>query len=106
MTTTRVDLMRAPQGDTDQPATYNAFAQNRRAVVHSQAGQERVLGGQQEDVLGRVDLDPGEDIRHYDRVYDRGTGHTWEVVWVRLRQGFGLDHIEAGVRWVSGAARG
>lgn len=103
---TTVDLYRPTLGDADEPAARSAYRQGLRAVLHSQGGGESVGHGQSEQVQGQLDLDLDPGLKHWDQVYDRSTQQWWEVTWVRVRVGLGLDHVEAGLRAVQGVSIG
>ena len=74
-----------------------------RAHISTSSGDEEVRGGSQELVTFRLACDPVE-LTHTDRVQDEQTGEVYEVVWARSRSGLGLDHVQAGLRQVKGAA--
>lgn len=74
-------------------------------VYHS--GSEAVAQGSRERVDARIMCDvPVNDVYHFDRVRDETNGQEWSIAFVRLRQGFGLDHLVIGVYDVVGVARG
>lgn len=95
------DVSRDPYDAQPDPETVVSGV---RAHVSSPSGRERVAGGSQEVVEFRLACDP-TDLRHTDRVQDEQSGATYEVVWARPRQGLGLDHVEAGLKQVTGVAR-
>lgn len=104
ITTCRINVLRSdPSIDPMVDAVYLVRATGIPAVIHTNSGLERRGGGNQSETLGRLDVALGVDIRRYDRVVDTTSGHTWEIDWIRNRNGFGLDHQEAGVHLVEGA---
>jgi hypothetical protein len=108
LATTTVAVLRVPADTARDP--YDAqpapetVASGVRAHISSPSGRERVAGGSQEVVEFRLACDP-VDLRHTDRVQDEQCGAIYEVVWARPRKGLGLDHVEAGLKQVSGGAR-
>ncbi|MBM4414904.1 MAG: hypothetical protein FJ035_01235 [Chloroflexi bacterium] len=108
LATTTIAVLRVPVDATRDPydaqPAADTVASGVRAHISSPSGREHVAGGSQEVVEFRLACDP-VDLRHTDRVQDEQTGSTYEVVWARPRQGLGLDHIEAGLKQVSGGAR-
>jgi hypothetical protein len=104
--TTRVDLYRPVIGDGDEPAVRNPYRQGLPAVLHTQGGTETLGQGQSEQIQGRLTLDGHPGLKHWDQVYDRTTQEWWEVTWVRVRNGLGLDHVEAGLQAVQGVSIG
>ena len=74
-----------------------------RAHISTGSGDETVRGGQQEVVTFRLSCDPVE-LSHTNRVKDEATDEVYEVVWARSRTGLDLDHVQAGLRMVKGAA--
>lgn len=74
-----------------------------RAHISTGAGAQRPQGqGTQEIVIFRMACDPC-DVQHGDTVED-AAGEQYEVVWARRRRGLGLDHMQVGMRQVSGEA--
>lgn len=92
------------QWDRDPTAVPATIASHVRAVIVLPSGNELQGGGTQEDVRAALRCDPC-DVQHTDRVLDETTSLTWEVVWARLRPGFGLDHIAGQLRMVTGEAQ-
>ena len=108
LATTSIAVLRVPTDATRDP--YDAqpapetVVSGVRAHISSPSGRERVAGGSQEVVEFRLACD-SVDLRHTDRVQDEQSGAIYEVVWARSRQGLGLDHVEAGLKQVSGGGR-
>lgn len=104
--TTTISIFRPPSGQDPYDAAPNTKeAAGVRAVIGSPSGTDRAIGGDQQIISARLTADPC-DLRHYDEVRDDVTGETYAVVWSRKRNGFGLDHVAAGLRQVTGAANG
>ncbi|MBM3679152.1 MAG: hypothetical protein FJW96_14955 [Actinobacteria bacterium] len=95
------DASRDPYDPQPEPET---VASGIRAHISSPSGRERTAGGSQEVVEFRLACDP-TDLRHTDRVQDEQSDAVYEVIWARPRQGHGLDHVEAGLKQVTGVAR-
>lgn len=105
LTTTTVTIRRPEGGDDPYEADQaRLVARARRAHIGSPRGSEKIVGGSKEVVDAVLRLDPQPCLTHRDRITDDGTGECWEVVWVRQRQGLGLDHQAAGLRAVKGGA--
>ena len=106
--TTTIAVLRVPSDPGRDP--YDAkpaaevIASRIRAHLSSPSGRERTVGGSQEVVEFRLSCDP-VDLRHTDQVQDEQTDAVYEVTWARIRQGLGLDHVEAGLKQVTGVAR-
>jgi hypothetical protein len=80
-----------------------AVATGVRAHISTSTGDETVRGGQREEVTFRLSCDP-VPLTHTHQVRDEQTGEVYEVVWARPRTGFGMDHVQAGLRQVRGIA--
>lgn len=76
-----------------------------RAVIGSPSGADLMAGGDRSVVAARLTADPC-DLRPSDEVQDETTGDRYQIVWVRTRQGYGLDHVAAGLSEVVGAPNG
>ena len=85
----------------DAKPAAEVIASGIRAHISTPRGREQTAGGSQEVVEFRLSCDP-VDLRHTDEVQDEQTGALYEVTWARVRQGLGLDHIEAGLKQVAG----
>lgn len=95
----------AASGDPYEDAVVSAGAAHVRAHIGSPNGRERIVGGQKETLDAALDCDPCA-ITHLNRIVDDVTGERFEVVWIKSRQGLGLDHMEGGLRRVSGGSGG
>lgn len=108
VTTTSVDVDRpTPASDPDDPATLLRLHTGLDGHVSAPIGDSLVASGQQEQVdavLYVALTDP--PLGAADIVTDRATGDTYRVTWARRRQGLGIDHQQAGLRSVIGAALG
>ena len=106
--TTTIAVLRVaadPARDPYDPKPFpDVIAVGVRAHISTPRGREQTAGGSQEVVEFRLSCDP-TDLRHTDQVHDEQTGVAYEVTWARGRQGLGLDHIEAGLKQVTGVAR-
>ena len=108
LATTQISVLRVAADSARDP--YDAqpapavLASGVRAHISTPNGREQTAGGSQEVVEFRLSCDP-VDLRHTDQVQDKQTDALYEVTWARLRQGLGLDHVEAGLKQVSGVAR-
>jgi hypothetical protein len=81
------------------PEDYFPLATGVRAHIYPVSGRGAVVGGSQEVIDFRLTCDP-TDLQHTDLVDD--ASRTYLVVWSVLRQHPALDHVEAGLRTVSG----
>lgn len=73
-----------------------------RAHISTSRGRESAAGGgSQEIVYFRLSCDL-VDITRYDTVIDENTQEVYDVEWARERRGFGLEHMEAGLKQVAG----
>lgn len=91
-------------GDPYETASTAVVAAGVPAHVSAPSGADRAVGGDLEVITATCYLPAGTDVAHYDRITDAGTAAVFDVVWVRERQGLGLDHVVAGVRAVQGGA--
>jgi len=108
------DPLRDPDGagygtESDGPgpldtSAYEDVASGVRGTVSGPGGGEQDVGGSQELVSWRIDLDPC-DLRHDDEITDEQTGVRYRVTWAVPRNGLGLDHMTGAVRTVKGAAQ-
>lgn len=106
LSTTTVTVRRpASGGDPYEDAAMTTVVAGLPAHIGSPSGRERIVAGSKETLDASLDTDPA-DIRHVDRIFDDVTGDQWEVVWAQARRGFGLDHVEGGLRRVTGASSG
>lgn len=104
--TTFITVLRSPTDATtdplDPPAAAQEVMSGVRAVISAPRGSERVEGSSQEVIQWRLNSDT-VDIKHTDQVRDEKTGELYEVVWASLLgKGQDLEHIEAGLKQVSG----
>jgi len=107
LATTTVTIRRPEGGDDPYEADRGSLVvRGRRAHIGSPHGSETIVGGSKEVVDAVLRLDPSPCLTHRDLVTDDGTGECWSVVWVRQRQGLGLDHQAVGLRAVKGGADG
>lgn len=108
LATTTIAVLRVPADASRDPydakPAAEAIASGVRAHISGPSGRERTAGGSQEVVEFRLSCDP-VDLRHTDQVQDEQTDAVYEVTWARIRQGLGLDHVEAGLKQVAGVAR-
>lgn len=109
LATTTVTVREVPADPNRDP--YDAapaavtVASGVRAHISTSSGREQVAGGSQEVVTFRLSCDPFDGgLSHQATVEDEQTGEVYEVVWSVARFGIGLDHIQAGLRQVSGVA--
>lgn len=107
LTTTTVSIIRPAAGDPYETASSETtVASGIRAHISSPLGSEQTIGGQLEQVDAVLLAESGIDLRHTDHVVDDDTAERWRVVWVRDRQGLGLDHTKAGLVAFQGGAVG
>lgn len=101
--TTTISVIRPNAADEpyETPGATSTIASGIRAHISTSRGDEADVGGDQEVVIFRLSCDP-TDVAHRDQIRDEATGDVYEVEWARLRRGFGLDHVEAGLRQVEG----
>jgi hypothetical protein len=111
LATTTISVLRQPgqtEGEwrdpTDAPLDPVTVASGIRAHISVSSGVEDVAAGaSQERILFRLHCDPFDaGIHHEDTVVDDTTGETFEVVWSHAIYALDLDHIEAGIRQVTG----
>lgn len=106
LATTTITVLRSDQDgtrDAFDTLTFAEIATAVRAVIGSESGSETNTSSSSQDVTFRLDCDVC-DLRHDDRVSDEQTGDIFEVEWVWLRGGLGLDHLEASLRQVTDRA--
>lgn len=107
--TTTITIKRDAPGAPDDP--YDAqpprveIATGIRAHISTSTGFEVVAGGSQEIVSFRMDCDP-VSLTNLDIVIDETTEEEYEVTWARIRHGLGLDHVEAGLKQITGVISG
>lgn len=107
LTTTTVTIKRPATGDPyETAASETTVASGVRAHISSPTGSEQAVGGQLEQADAVLLCESGHGIAHTDLVDDDETGERWRVVWVRDRQGLGLDHTKAGLVAFRGGAVG
>ena len=106
--TTTIAVLRVPADSARDPygaqPAAEVIASGIRAHISTPRGREQTAGGSQEVVEFRLSCDP-VDLRHTDRVRDEQADALYEVTWARTRKGLGLDHVEAGLKQVTGASR-
>lgn len=96
-----------PTLDGQDVQEYVAYETDVRGCTVYHSGSEAVAQGSRERVDARIMCDPTvNDVYHFDRIIDQTNGQEWAVGFVRLRQGFGLDHLVIGVYEITGVARG
>ncbi len=83
--------------DTNPPTTIAAGV---RATIGTPTATVDLVGGTQVAYSATIACDPC-DLEPEDTVTDTA-GTVWTVMWARLVQGFGLDHIEGELRLVTG----
>lgn len=103
--TTTIQVLRVPADptrDPTEPGVEAEVAGGVRAHISTATGSEQLASGAaQERVYFRLAADPC-DLEHNDVVVDEATGERYEVQWVRHRQELGMDHVQAGLRQVTG----
>lgn len=107
--TSEYTFSRQPDPDLDgqDEQLYVDYESDVRGCTVYHSGSEAVAQGSRERVDARIMCDvPTNDVHHFDRVRDQTNGQEWYVSFVRVRQGFGLDHLVIGVYEVTGVARG
>lgn len=106
LATTTIAILRPRAGvDAYDPQAHRTIRRGIRAHIGAPSGRDRHIGGDQSTITDHLDADPC-DLQHADRVRDETTGDLFDVVWVRSRQGFGLNHVAAGLTQTVGAANG
>jgi hypothetical protein len=104
--TTTITVRRRTAGeDAYTETTAQQVCTQVRAHIGSPSGRDLRVGGDQQMITDRLDCDV-IDLRPSDQVTDDGNCAAYEVVWTRHRRGLGLDHLEAGLVEVIGAANG
>lgn len=107
LATTTITVKRTPtdpdRDPYDPPPAQTTVASGVRAHISTARGSEDLAGSSREIVWFRIGCDPfPTGLRHTDEVEDDQTGEVYEVVWVKQRQGLGLDHFEGRMKQVSG----
>jgi len=106
LATTTITVLRPVAGDPYEPSETPPATVTTGIRAHistPNVGNSRIVGGQQSVVEPRLACDPC-DFTFTDLVRDDTTGQVYGVSWVQRRIGLGLDHMEAGLRFVEGAA--
>ncbi len=106
LSTTTISVLRPVDGDPYEASAGApaVVAQGVRAHISvPNIGSGQIVGGQQSVVEPRLTCDLC-DLKHTDEVKDDTTGRIFQVTWVQERLGLGVDHLEAGLRKVEGAA--
>lgn len=95
-------------GYPDELPTYAIVSHGTRAVIMSatrgvSGGGSKTVREGSERVINMFKLvsDP-VDIQFTDNILDETTQQLYRVEWVATRPGLGLDHVDAGLSWVSG----
>jgi hypothetical protein len=107
LATTTGSILRLPSAQLDDDSANEDWSQATtpetgiRSHIYPVSGRTDMLVGQKEVVEYRLDADPC-GLRNTDRWRDDPTGAVYLVVWAKSRVGLGLDHLEAGLRTVSG----
>jgi hypothetical protein len=93
-------------GDPYEPAQVDTIAAGVSAHISGPSGTDVRVGGQQEVVDAVLYVAASADVVRADQIADEVTGERWTVTWTRVRRGVGLDHRQAGLVAVKGAANG
>lgn len=102
--TTTVTVLRASEPEPGEGRTLTEAAAAVRAVIGSLSGSESVRpGGGRSTSDAKLTCDVA-DIIPTDVIEDDTTGERWEVEWVEIKPGLGLDHMEGGLARYRGAA--
>lgn len=80
------------------PAT---IATGIRAVISEPSGSNKLSGGDRIVYTAKLTADLC-DLQQNDTVVD-SDGTEWRCLWARPKRGFGLDHLVASLRLVTGA---
>lgn len=75
-------------------------------TVSAPSGTDRIVAGQQEQIHKVVYFNADVDITYLDSFTDDTTGLKYEVVWMDRRYEFGLGHLKAGLRIITGVSDG
>jgi hypothetical protein len=102
---TTISIYRPREEDPYDASDPLKVAVHIRAHIGSPSGRDHHVGGNQEVVNAKLGCDPC-DLRHGDTVRDERSSERFLVVWVQERAGLGIDHLEAGLNLVAGAASG
>jgi hypothetical protein len=106
-TTVTVERPAVQDGDPDDDWFDQAptvIAAGMACTITSPSGDDSVVAGHKEVVDAVLHAPPTPLLTHLDLVVDDTSGDRWRIVWVRRRQGLGLDHQVAGLRAVTGGA--
>lgn len=104
LSTTTISVLRPPENEDpfDTTGDSSVIVSGIRAVVSAPRGRDEINPGDKEviDMVLYCDLC---DLQSTDVVTDSATSIVYSVVWVAERFGLGLDHLAAGLRFVSNA---
>lgn len=107
--TTTISVYAIAESEPGEGRTRTVRASGIRAVIGALSGVETVRpGGGEERVAARLDCDTTTStgaaltIAHTDQIVDEQTGETFEVGWVKRKNGHGLDHYEGQIVLVAG----
>ena len=101
--TTTVSSVRPPAKVDGQDVVTNVVVLTAvRGRVSSISASESQGSMESADAVLFIDADV--DVRRQDVVTDDVTSEVWDVTWVRVIQGLGLDHLKAGLMRSKGSA--
>lgn len=111
ISTTTVTVLRVPGSATRDPydpePAATTVAAGVPAHISTSYGREQQRGGSQSVTSLRLSCDPiPAGLLHTDRILDDKTGEVYEVTWAVARFGLGMDHLQGGLRQVSGVIDG
>lgn len=105
ISTTTIDVLRPDTSadDYENDSGTTVVHSGVRAQISSPRGRGREIDGEIEVIDKKLECDP-VDIKHFDIVRDNVMGRLYSVVWIDQRNGLGLDHTTAGLKFTDGTA--
>ena len=109
LATTTIMIESATEAEPGEGRTWGVVATGVAAQIGTPAGdEESVPGGGRQALTATLNCDYTAALAAFDhtcRVTDLTTDEVWEVEWVKVRIGLGLDHVEARLTAWKGGGR-
>lgn len=104
LATTTVSIDIAVEAEPGEGRTWSYLADTVPAQIGApKGGEDPAPGGGRQQLRTDLVCDYIEGFDHTCRVTDDITGEIWDVEWVKLRIGVGLDHMRVQlIRWEGG----
>ena len=103
LATTTITIETAAEAEPGEGRTLSLLAANVNAQIGSPSGSEDTASRQR--ISAELQCDVVDGFDHTCIVTDEATGEQFEVLWVKLRLGLGLDHMKAGLAAWDGGGR-